>query len=220
MADNDGDTGDLTPGGDDPNPDGSKSGDDQPGAGDEPKLEGVSSEDLVKMVVDLRKESGTYRTRAQAAEGDKGNLTAEKKALEAKIKELEDATKTADEKEAERRAALEERAGRVEELERYKAFMDADYETAHAALDELSEEQKAAAETLLGAFAEDDIPGRMAALRTIKVMAQSGEVMEPGDEQNPGQTGGGANEKSLAAQLSWSQSGTEEAKLAGVIPNE
>lgn len=186
--------------------------------GQNKSLESQTTDELVEYIGELREENATYRKRAKAAEGKVGDLTKKTESLEERLQELEDQNKTAEEKEAERIEALEAEAQKVESLKPFKEFVDNRYEAETKFLDDLEDdEQKAAFTDLLESFPEDDTLGRLRALTALKAaQGRKKEVMDPGDEGNPGETGGGASEKSLADKLSWSSEGMREAEMAGM----
>ena len=205
-----------SPGGDTVTPESSDGGS---GLEDQSKsLETKDAAELVSIIRSLRSESANYRTRAKTAEDALTNLTTQSEELSARLAELESQNKTAEEKEAERIAALEAKAASISALEPYLAHVKTQYEAGIAEIDALKDnEQKTRIKELVESFGESDYLGRLKAIRALQIVQSSNRQLDPGDEGNPAEPGGGASEASIADMLSWSQDGLREARLAGLI---
>lgn len=197
--------------------DGSPAGDGQdpakkpaPGGQEDKSLDTADAAALRQMVKDLRGEAATHRT--------KGTETKDKldQAL-SKLKDLEDAKKTDEQKATERATALEAEAKKVPGLVRYADHVKADLDEEMKRVNGLKAEQKKPYTDLLAAFPEDDHLSRLVAVRALKSAEGVRSEKKLGDEGNPGEPGGGANDKTLATQLAWSSSGTDEARMTGKI---
>ncbi len=181
-------------------------------------LETKTATELVSMIRSLRSESANYRTRAKTAEEQLATMTSQTEEITARLTELESQNKTAEEKEAERIASLEERAASISALEPYLEHVKSQYEAGVAEIDALKDDdQKTRFKELMESFPEHDYLGRLRALRAIQVITPNVVQMDPGDEGNPAEPGGGASEKSIADMLGWSADGLREARLAGLI---
>jgi chromosome segregation ATPase len=181
-------------------------------------LETKDAAELVGIIRSLRNESANYRTRAKTAEDSLASLTTQSEELSARLTELESQNKTAEEKEAERIAALEARAASISALEPYLEHVKSQYEAGVAEIDGLKDdEQKTRIKELMESFPENDYLGRLRAIRALQVVQGNTRQLDPGDEGNPAEPGGGASEKSIADMLGWSADGLREARLAGLI---
>lgn len=205
-----------SPGGDTVNPESSDGGsglEDQSNS-----LETKDAAELVSIIRSLRSESANYRTRAKTAEESLATLTSQSEELSARLTELESQNKTAEEKEAERIAALEARAASISALEPYLEHVKSQYEAGVAEIDALKDdEQRTRIKELVDSFGENDYLGRLRAIRALQVVQSNTRQLDPGDEGNPAEPGGGASEASIADMLGWSQDGLREARLAGLI---
>lgn len=176
-----------------------------------------SADQLIEYIGELRKESAKYRTRASEAEGKVGQMTKAQKETQERLDALEAERKTDEEKEQERIEALEATAARADSLQPYHDFVKKQYEAAFAGVDALEDEDRKKRYTdLLETFDENDFLGRTRALSAIKAAEGVKPEMKPGDEGNPGESGGGKSEPSLSDMLKWSPSGTAEAEMAGL----
>jgi hypothetical protein len=207
---------DGSPGGEAVNPDLSDGGADL--EGQDKSLEAKDATELVSIIRELRAESGKYRTKAKSTEEKLSEATSQMDVMAARLAELESQNKTVEEQEAERLAALEAKADLVSALQPYHHHVKAQYEAGFSEVEGLKDEdQKARYMDLLGSFPEDDYLGRLRAIRALEVAQPKTGTMDPGDQGNPGEPGGGAKEASLVDRLSWSEAGLREARLAGLI---
>lgn len=198
------------PGGDDLKPDADPN---LPGGDEDAGLEGADAATVLAELKKVRKEAAKAREKAAKAK-EQADLAS------TKLKELEDAKKTQEEKDAEKRAALEADAAKLPGLQRYAEHVKAELATEMKRVDGLKAEQKKPYLDLLAAFGEEDFLGRLSAVRAIKAAEGIREPVKQGDEGNPADPGGGAAGKTLASQLAWSPDGLREAELAGLIPKK
>lgn len=209
--------------------DGSQSGgsDDGGSGGDQNKNLGeLGAEELVSIIKDLRSESAKYRTRASKAEGQVGNLTQQLNDLSTQVQELKDANKTAEEKEAEQLQELEARAARAEKLAPYQSYVESRYKEEVAFIEDIDEgdKRRKTYTDLLDGFAEDDILGRLRAVRALRAAEGVGELKDSvaeGDEGNPAETGGGDSKRSREQMLSiMGGRFLDMAKATGSLPSK
>lgn len=190
------------------------------------KLADATPEELQQMVKDLRSESADRRTKAKDALAALETLKTSSTKTADRLKALEDANLTDEERrkadaktEADRVTALEEQAGRVDGLTKIEDHIKAELESEMAVVEKIEDEKvKKAYTDLLSTLAEDDHLGRLQSIKSLHAIVGSREDMKPGDNRNPGEPGGGDSQKGLAASLAWSSQGTEEARMAGLIP--
>jgi chromosome segregation ATPase len=206
----------ASPGGESVTPDPSDGGQTLEESGN--SLEAKDAAELVSIIRSLRGESANYRTRAKTAEEKLTEITTQSEELSARLADLESQHKTAEEKETERIAALEARAASISALEPYLDHVKSQYEAGYAEIDGLKDDdQKQRIKDLMESFPENDYLGRLRAIRALEVVNSNKRHLEPGDEGNPAEPGGGASEKSIADMLAWSADGLREARLAGLI---
>lgn len=194
----------------------------QDGSDGKQKLEGKTSEELVTIIRETRQEAKKARERYEKAEGNLGDLTKRFSELEKKVKTHEDEKKTAEQKAAEERQALEAKAGIADSLQPYadhvKSELDAEMKRIEAIEDA---EAKKAYTDLLSTFGENDHLARLRAVRAIRaVEARKVEVSNMGNEGHPGTVGLGKTEKSLLSQIGWDPGAMKAARLVGDLPKE
>ncbi len=193
------------------------------GAKGERTLESADPEVLISLIRDLRKENAARRTELSAK--DEESREKEKKLEQAlsRLKEIEDATKTEDEKAKEALETLRAKAEKVDRLQRYEEAAKKSLEAALSGLDDLPSEKKAAVEGLLGSFQDEDYLGKLNALNALAAVAGSGsgDKMNEKDVSNPGEKGGGSAGIGYAGSLSlFGEGALKEGKLAGLITKE
>lgn len=202
--------GELNPGGDG-KPAGGDPANPGPGAQDDKSLEKADNATLLKVIADLRTENGTARTKNIEMKTALDDLTK-------KVNEMTESQKTAEQKEADKRAALEADAAKVPGLTKYADFVQAELGDEMKRIEKLKAEQKKPYTELLSNFANDDYLARLRAVRALK--AAEGARVPAGNEGNPGEPGGGTSKATLADTLRIFPAGLAEARLAGLVAKE
>lgn len=196
-------------------------GSDPPPGGDKKDLSKASADELIGIITDLRKSEAGYRQRAQKAEGDLGNLTTKVNDLEKKVKGNEDEKKTAEQRAADERQALEAKAALTDSLQPYathvKSELDAEMERINALEDA---DRKKTYTDFLSTLPENDHLGRLRAIRAFRAAEGKPDGVKPGDQDHPGKTGQGTAEQSLVQKIGWSPSAMRAARATGQVPRE
>lgn len=188
--------------------------------GEGTSLDSASQADLVKMVKELREENKSYRLKAKETQEGAETLQSELATMKARLEEIEDERKTEEEREAERIAALEEKATKAESLLPYFDAVKAEYEQEVKEIEGMKAKPKRAFMDALGVLPESDVLGRLRIIRAIRASSQTSDEVPPGDTGSPAEAGGGSGDKGWKSMLRFSPDAMEEARVAGLISSD
>ena len=175
-------------------------------------LETADRDTLLATIATLNEENGNRRRQAKDFESENADLTK-------RLTALEDAAKTEDEREAERITELEAKAAQGDAMGPFKEHVRAELETELKRVEKLKAAQKGPYTDLLAAFGENDILGRLKAVRALRAAeGDKGDVVAEGDEGNPVETGTADGKPNMSELLGWSEGAELEGKLAGMLP--